>query len=88
MIVGHLASECLCGLPAKLSAIYEAKGIASPDEKKALPRSDKEAAFYSGRIASAKFFTNDILTTVKARCEAIKMNEKAPLEIAEEAFAW
>jgi hypothetical protein len=27
------------------------------------------------------------LTTVKARCEAVKMDEKAPLEMTEAAFA-
>jgi len=25
---------------------------------------------------------------VKARCEAVKMDEKSPLEITDEAFAW
>jgi alkylation response protein AidB-like acyl-CoA dehydrogenase len=88
VIVGHLLLEAAHIACAKLAAIYKVKKAASPDDKKALQRSDKEAAFYSGRIASAKFFTNEILTTVKARCEAIKMNEKSPLEITEEAFAW
>jgi hypothetical protein len=51
-----------------------------------LDREDKEAAFYSGRIASAKFFAAENLMTVKARCEAVKMGDKIPLEMTEAAF--
>lgn len=68
-------------------SIYEAKGAATIGRKKGLQRNDPEAAFYSGRIASAKFFANEILTTVKARCEAVKANDRTPLEITDEAFS-
>ena len=88
VVVGQLLLDAADIAQAKLAAIYEANGADSPGKKKALQRSDKDAAFYSGRIASAKFFINEILTTVKARCEAVKMGEKSPLEITEEAFAW
>ena len=83
VIVGHLLLEAADIASAKLSAIYEAQGADSAGKKKGLQRSDKEAAFYSGRIASAKFFANDILTTVKARSEAVKMGDKTPLEITD-----
>jgi alkylation response protein AidB-like acyl-CoA dehydrogenase len=88
VIVGHLLLQAADIASAKLAAIYEANGATSAGKQKGLQRSDREAAFYSGRIASAKFFTNEILTTVKARCEAIKMGDKSPLEITDEAFAW
>jgi len=88
VIVGHLLLEAAGVASEKLAAIYEAKGADSAGKQKGLQRSDKEAAFYSGRIASAKFFANEILTTVKARCEAVKMGDKSPLEITDEAFAW
>jgi len=88
VIVGHLLLEAADIAAAKLAAIYEANGADSAGKKKALQRSDREAAFYSGRIASAKFFVNEMLTTVKARCEAVKMGEKSALEITDEAFAW
>ena len=65
----------------------QAKGADSADKQKALQKTDSEAAFYGGRIASAKFFANEILTTVKARCEAIKAGDKSPLEIADESFS-
>ena len=88
VIVGHLLLEAAGTAHGKLAAIYEANGADSAAKQKGLQRSDREAAFYSGRIASGKFFANEILTTVKARCEAIKMDEKSPLEITDEAFAW
>jgi alkylation response protein AidB-like acyl-CoA dehydrogenase len=88
VVVGHLLLEAADIASGKLAAIYEAQGATSPGKQKALQRSDKDAAFYSGRIASAKFFVNENLTTVKARCEAVKMGEKSALELTEEAFAW
>jgi len=86
VMVGHFLLDAGGIAFEKLEAIYEAKGADSAGKKKALQRADQGAAFYSGRIASAKFFANDILTTVKARCEAIKAGDKTPLEITDEAF--
>lgn len=87
VIVGHFLLDAGGVAYAKLEAIYEAKGATSLGKKKALQRADQDAAFYSGRIASAKYFANEILTTVKARCEAIKEGDKSPLEIVDEAFS-
>ena len=86
VMLGHFLLEAGGVAFEKLEATYEAKGAASLGKKKALQRADKDAAFYSGRIASAKFFANEILTTVKARCEAIKAGDKTPLEMTDEAF--
>jgi alkylation response protein AidB-like acyl-CoA dehydrogenase len=88
VLVGHFLLDAGNVAYEKLKVIYEAKGADSPGKQKALQGENKEAAFYAGRIASAKFFANDILTTVKARCEAIKMGDKSPLEMAEESFAY
>ncbi len=87
VIVGHFLLDAGGIAFDKLDAIYKAKGADSPDKKKALQKKDQDAAFYSGKIASAKFFANEILTTVKSRCEAIKAGDKSPLEITDEAFA-
>jgi hypothetical protein len=70
-----------------LNAIYtekEAKG--SKAKQRALIRENKDVAFYNGKIAAAKFFALNILTTVKARCEAIKIGDRTPLEMPEESF--
>ena len=42
--------------------------------------------FYEGKIASAKFFALEILATVKAKCESIKIGDKTPIEMAIESF--
>jgi hypothetical protein len=86
VIVGHFLIHGAGVASEKIEAIFEEKGADSIGKKKGLEREDKEAAFYSGRIASAKFFAVENLTTVKARCEAIKMGDKTPLEITEAAF--
>ena len=88
VLVGHFLLDAGKVAYEKLQAIYQASGADSAEKQKALQAEDKEAAFYSGRIASAKFFANDIMTTVKARCEAIKMGDKSALEMTEEAFAY
>jgi len=87
ILVGHFLIDAACVANEKLQALYEEKKAYTIGKQKALQREDREAAFYSGRIASAKFFANEILTTVKARCEAIKMREKTPLEITDAAFS-
>ncbi len=86
-MVGHFLIDGAGVAAEKLAAIYKEKGADGAEKQKSLNKENKEAAFYSGRVASAKFFAVESLTTVKARCEAIKMDEKGPLEISETAFA-
>ncbi len=88
VLIGHFLLEAAGIASKKLDAIYAAKGAESIGKQRELQKEDKEAAFYSGKIASAKFFGNDILTSVKARCEAIKMADKTPLKICDEAFSY
>ena len=58
-----------------------------PDITAAVKNFRVQPEWYNPAV-SAKFFINENLTTVKARCEAIKMGEKSALEITDEAFAW
>lgn len=88
VLLGHFLIDAAGIAADKLAAIYKEKGADTPEKQKALQKNDKEAAFYFGRVASAKFFVVEHLTTVKARCEAIKLDEKSPLEMTEEAFAY
>jgi hypothetical protein len=87
VMVGHFLIDAAGVAADKLAAIYKSKGADSAEKQKVLNKENKETAFYSGRVASAKFFAVESLTTVKARCEAIKMDDKSPLEMTEEAFA-
>jgi len=73
----------------KLQAIYEKAGA---DENKARQRAEDrknpEAAFYQGKIAVAKYFTANILPTIKARCGAIQSGDRTPIEMLEESFGF
>jgi Acyl-CoA dehydrogenases len=86
VVIGYFLLDAAGIAQEKLSAIYEEKGATSLGKQKGLQRENQEAAFYSGKIASAKFFANENLTTVKARCEAIKAGDKSSLEMVDEAF--
>ena len=86
VVIGHFLLEAAGIASAKLDAICKSKGADSAEKQKELQSQDKEAAFYTGKMASARFFAFDILTTVKARCEAIKLADDTPLVIPDEAF--
>ena len=49
--------------------------------------SDKDKAFYTGKLHGAKFFINRITGLVPAKLENIKKNEQSAMDIPEEAFA-
>ncbi|HET6462051.1 MAG TPA: acyl-CoA dehydrogenase [Syntrophales bacterium] len=87
MAVGSLLMQAATIANERLNTIYtekEAKG--SKAKQRALIRENKEVAFYNGKIAAAKFFALNVLVTVKARCEAIKVGDRTPIEMAEELF--
>jgi hypothetical protein len=86
MAVGYFLLDAAGVAQEKLNALYEAKGLTTIGKQKGFQREDQEAAFYAGRVASAKFFANDSLTTVKARCEAIKAGDKSALEMVDLGF--
>ena len=45
-----------------------------------------DAAFYSGKLASVRFFVSTVLSQAVAKAQVIKEMDKAALEIAENAF--
>ena len=86
MVVGYLLLDAAGIAQEKLNAMYEEKGLVTIGKKIGLQRENQEAAFYAGKIASAKFFINEAVTTVKARCEAIKANDKSAMEMVDLGF--
>jgi len=48
---------------------------------------NRSAAFYFGKIASARFFINQVLTQANGRARAIMNNDKSALEIPDYGFA-
>lgn len=51
-----------------------------------LIRENRDAAYYNGKIASARFFANTILSLSQGKAQAIKRAEKVAIEIPEECF--
>ena len=66
----------------KLAGLSKETGKTGAD----LTASSKDAAFYNGKIASAKFFASSVLGLSPAKASVIKNADKTALEIAEESF--
>jgi len=87
ILVGHFLLQSAALSTDKLKAIYVEKGVeGSRGKQRALVHENADVSFYTGKIAAAKFFAVEVLCTVKARCEAIKSEEKIPIEMADESF--
>jgi len=73
----------------KLDGLAKEAGI-DPADKAALAgliKDNKDAAFYSGKIYSARYFVLNVLPEIDAAIVAIKNEDMSILEIAEESFA-
>jgi len=87
VIVGHFLLQSAAVAAEKAKSIYAEKGAEdSRGKQRALVHENADVAFYTGKIAAAKFFAVEVLCTIKARCEAIKSEEKIPIEMADESF--
>ncbi|HSV97405.1 MAG TPA: acyl-CoA dehydrogenase [Spirochaetota bacterium] len=71
----------------KLGEIFEKANAVTEDEKKALINDNREAAFYSGKVHSARFFISKILPLQEAKVKSIKDDDFAALQIEEVAFS-
>jgi len=71
----------------RLTALAEEKGVGPGAEGwEKLVAEDPSAAFYSGKLASARFFASTVLSQATAKAGTIMRMDRAALEIAEEAF--
>jgi hypothetical protein len=71
----------------RLQEIYGEHGAADEASRSGLLREDRNAAFYFGKICSARFFINHVLTQVAGKVRGIMNNDKSALEIPDEGFA-
>ena len=73
----------------KLDDIARQNGIDARDEGaiSTLAKSNKEAAFYKGKVAGAQYFIRNVLPEVDAAVKAIKSEDMSILEIPEESFS-
>lgn len=86
MLVGWLLLQGAGIAQEKLQAIYKEKGAADEKVQRALAKDDGEAAFYSGKIASAKYFAVHILSGIQSRCDAIAKGDESALKIPLASF--
>jgi len=76
----NIAGKQLGGLFDK----YEAE---TREKQEKLIQESRDAAFYSGKIAAAKFFANNVLVLSPGKAEAIKNGDTSAMEISELSFA-
>lgn len=74
----------------KLDALAAEKGAGPSDWEKwaAFIKDSTDAAYYSGKVAAAKYYIYNILPEVNAIAQAIKTEDLSVMEIAEESFAF
>lgn len=70
----------------KLSELEKEQGITGPDDRKKLILENPVAGFYSGKLASVRFFSSNVLSLAEAKAEVIKRADNAALEIEENVF--
>ncbi|MBW2675644.1 MAG: acyl-CoA dehydrogenase [Deltaproteobacteria bacterium] len=85
-IVGWRLLDAASIASGKLDALFKEAGADTPEAQRELGKNNAEVAFYMGKMASAKFFAANILTTVEARFKTIKLADKTPVEMLEESF--
>jgi len=71
----------------RLQEIYKDNGAKDEASQKKLLLEDRNAAFYFGKIASARFFLNHVVIQAPGKVRGLMNNDKSPLEIPEEGFA-
>ena len=87
VMVGHFSLQSGLLASSKLKKIYQDKGVEdSPGKQRALARENSDVAYYAGKVAAAKYYAANILSSVKGHCETVKIGDKTALEIPEESF--
>jgi alkylation response protein AidB-like acyl-CoA dehydrogenase len=71
----------------RLQEIYLDGGAEDAESQRHLLATNRSAAFYRGKVASAEFFINNILTLAKGKARAIMSGQRAAVDIPEEAFS-
>lgn len=70
----------------RLQEIYEKTGSDTTEKKNEILNTDKEAAFYRGKIASAEFFSNFVLSLSTGKARAIMNGDLSVMEIPKECI--
>ncbi len=70
----------------KLEEIFSDLGADTEEKRTEAIRNSKSAAFYRGKIASAEFFANTLLSLAGGKAQAIMSGERSAVDIPKEAF--
>ena len=71
----------------RLQEIYKDHNAKDAEACGQVLKSNRSAAFYRGKVASAEFFINQTLTQAAGKARAIMNNDKSALEIPDDCFA-
>jgi alkylation response protein AidB-like acyl-CoA dehydrogenase len=70
----------------RLEEIYATAGADSPEKRAEVVRTNRDAAFYKGKIGSAEFFGNTILSLAVGKAAAIMRGERSAVDLPWESF--
>ena len=71
----------------RLQEIYLDAGAQDAESQRQILAANRSAAFYRGKVASAEFFINSILTLAQGKARAIMSGQRAAVAIPVEAFS-
>jgi len=71
----------------RLEELYRDAQADTPEKKAEFLKANRSAAFYRGKVASAQFFANTILSLSKGKARAIMSGERSAIDLPEESFA-
>jgi alkylation response protein AidB-like acyl-CoA dehydrogenase len=86
VIVGWLLLQQAVIAQNALNRIASEKGIDAAKDMSKLISESADAAFYSGKLASAKYFISNVTAQATAKAQIIIKADKAALEVAENCF--
>jgi hypothetical protein len=70
----------------KIGPFDAGKGNQQPNKNSRLYRGRPKERFYSGKLASARYFLSSVVSLAPAKAQAIKTADQAALEISENGF--
>ena len=71
----------------RLQEIYVDAGAKDGESQKEVLATNRSAAFYRGKVASAEFFITNVLSLSRGKAKAIMSGQRAAVDIPEESFA-
>jgi alkylation response protein AidB-like acyl-CoA dehydrogenase len=71
----------------RLEEIYSDAKADTNEKKAELLKTNRSAAFYRGKIASAEYFANTFLSLAPGKARAIMSGERSAIDLPEESFA-